>query len=82
MNIASKIYGENIRRSNFCDTGVPELENKKSSTEKKNSKWPQTVNFVKDMGNASFLWMGTGWKGIYVLCEYSPKNIYHRGDSS
>ena len=56
MNIASKIYGENIRRSNFCDTGVPELENKKSSTEKKKFKvTTNLVNFVKDMGNESFL---------------------------
>lgn len=31
---SSRIYGENIRRSN-CDTGVPELEKKESSTEKK-----------------------------------------------
>ena len=38
MNTVSRIYGENIRRSNFCDTGVPELEKKESSTEKKKFK--------------------------------------------
>ena len=50
MNIASRIYGEYIRRSNFCDTGVQELEKKKSSTEKKIQSDHKLTKFCEGYG--------------------------------